>query len=123
MNALPSQSHHRIDWVINYVEINSRPATTAEFRRLRITEDEIQIAPCGISLAIQGVTEQGLVLQDENDTFTSNIVQRGNELILRMSRPSDQGSIMIVAKRSVCEFEPTIAETPIVSIGALLQQP
>lgn len=120
MNAYPAQSH-RIDWVINYVEINSRPATTAEFRRLRITENEIQIAPCGISLAIEGVTDQGLVLNNGNETFTSNIVQRGNELILRMSRRGDLGDIMIVAKRSVCEFEPTVPQVRIATFGALLE--
>ena len=121
MNVLPSQPHHRLDWVINYVEINSRPATTAEFRRLRITENEIQLAPAGIVLSIQGLTDQGLLLCCGDEQFHSSIVQRGNELILRMSRPSDQGSIMIVAKRSVCEFEPASAPVPMASFAALLE--
>jgi len=105
MNAVPRQSGEKIDWVINYVEVNSRPASTSEFRRLRITNSELRIDPGGIVLTIGRTTDQGIELHCGSETYLGSIAQRGSEIVIRIHRTCDSDNIVIVAKRSLSEFE------------------
>ena len=109
MNAIPNS---QIDWVINYIEINSRPVSTDEFRRLRIAGGKIKIDPAGIVLSIGNETAQGLVLKSGSTSYVSDITLRGNELVLKLQRINEPGNVMIVAKRSVCIFETQISGSP-----------
>ena len=108
MNAVPAQSG-QVDWVINYLEMNSRPAIANEFRRLRITNSEFRIDPVGIVLSIRRLTEHGLELQCGSESFLCTISQRGNELVLKIRRASGSDDIMIVATKSVSEFDPSFS--------------
>jgi len=109
MNAVPGPPSHQIDWIINYVEVNSKPSSTGDFRRLRISKSEIQIDPAGIVLSIQRSTEQGFELQCGSDTYFGTIVQRGNEIVVNLQRPNSSDSVVIVAKKSVSEFDPSVS--------------
>ncbi len=111
MNPTSDQSSH-IDWVINYIEINSRPVSTDEFCRLRITDGEMRIDPAGIVLSIGEESEQGLVLQSETASYLGCVTQRGNELVVELRRVNEPGSVTIVAKKSVCIFETPVACSP-----------
>lgn len=104
MNAVPNQPS-QIDWVINYIEINSRPVPTDEYCRLRITGNEIKIDPAGIVLSVGDETEEGLILKSEIASYLGEVTQRGNELVIKLQRTSEPGNVMIVAKKSVCIFE------------------
>lgn len=104
MNAFPYQSS-QIDWVINYIEINSRPVSSDEFHRLRISGGEIKIDPAGIVLSIGNQTERGLVLEGKTASYLADITQCGNELVIKLQRENEPGSVMIVAVKSVCVFE------------------
>jgi hypothetical protein len=111
MNAVPSKSSE-IDWVINYIEINSRPISSDEFCRLRLTDGEIKIDPAGIVLSIGNKTNQGLTLKSATGNYLGQITQRGNELVVKLKRVSEPGNVMIVAKKSVCAFETRIPTSP-----------
>lgn len=107
MNAMPARSSYRIDWVINYVEVNSRPAIANEFRRLRITNSEFRIDPCGIVLSIDKLTDHGMELRCESESYFCTIAQCGNELVVSIRRCTGEDNIMIVATKSASEFNPT----------------
>lgn len=109
MNALSSQSSQQVDWVINYLEMNSQPSLTNKFRRLRITKTELRIDPAGIVLSIGQATEQGVELRCGPETYFCTINQRGNEMVVKIQRANTSDNIVIVAKRSVCEFDPAIS--------------
>ena len=104
MNAVSHQSS-QIDWVINYIEIDSRPVPSDEFHRLRICDGEIKIDPAGIVLSIGNQTERGLVLESKTASYLADITQCGNELVIKLQRENEPGSVMIVAVKSVCGFE------------------
>lgn len=104
MNVLSGQRRPQIDWVINYVEVNSQPVTADEFRLLRITNSELRIDPAGIVLSISQTTDCEIQLQNGSESYGCSIVQRGNELVVKISRCNAAGDIMIVAKERVSEF-------------------
>lgn len=107
MNAVPNPPSNRIDWVINYVEVNSQPVCSTELIRLQITDGFVRIDPAGISLAIRESTPQGIILDGaEGSTYLCNIVQRGSELVVDLQRSGHSDRVLIVAKKSICEFEP-----------------
>lgn len=105
MNAISRQTSYKIDWVINYLEVNSKPASTNDFCRLRITNSELRLDPAGIVLAIGQSTSDGIELQCELDSYLGTIVQRGNEIVVRIRSTCGSDSMVIVAKKSVSAFE------------------
>ncbi len=107
MNARSDQNGYQIDWVINYLEVNSQPKMVDGFSRLRISDSELRIDPAGIILSTGQSTEQGLELHSESESYWCTISQRGSELTVRIRRANSSDSIMLVAKRSVSEFEPS----------------
>lgn len=109
MNAVPAQSRYQIDWVINYLEVNSQPAIANEFRRLRMTNSELRIDPAGIVLSIQQLTDRGMELQCGSESYLCTIAQRGNELVVKIQRSTGADNIMIVATKSASEFTPSLS--------------
>ena len=109
MNAVPAQSSYQIDWVINYVEVNSRPALTTAFRRLRMTNSELRIDPAGVVLSIRQLTDRGMELQCGSESFLCSIAQRGNELVVKIRRSTGSDNIMIVATKSASDFNPSFS--------------
>ena len=105
MNAISRQTSYKTDWVINYLEVNSKPASTDEFCRLRITNSDLRIDPAGIVLSIGQTTLDGIDLQCKTDTYLGTIVQRGNEIVIRIRCTSGSDNMVIVAKKSVSAFE------------------
>ena len=114
MNAISrQQTSHKVDWVINYVEVNSKPAATDDFCRLRITNSELRLDPAGIVLSIGQATPDGIELKcSGSETYLGTIVQRGNEIVIRVRCTEGSDNIVVVAKQSVSEFElPFLAGT------------
>ena len=105
MNAQPRRSNPNIDWVINYVEVNSRPASTDDFCCLRITNSELRIDPAGIVLTFGESTAEGIQLQCGSESYFGTLVQRGSEIVVRIHRSEGTGNIVIVAKRIVSGLE------------------
>ncbi len=106
MNAISNQSCNPNDWVINYLEVNSRPAPADDFRRLRMTQSEIRIDPVGIVLSLGEITDDGIFIESGTTKYFGKIVQRGNELIVRLTSVDNSEQLLFVATKSVCAFEP-----------------
>jgi len=112
MIAIPEDANGQIDWVINYIEIDSRPVQSEEFHRLRISDGNIRIDPAGIVLTIGETSENGLILNSGPTSYAGEIAQKGNELVVKLQRVNELGSVTMVAKRSVCKFETKMPLSP-----------
>ena len=85
-------------WKIRSVTVNSEPALEDNgFHELYFDEKVLRIEPAGISLNVNQATARSAVLESRSQVFYADFSTRGDELIVRLSRPQFDETVFITA--------------------------